>query len=237
MAVSLAPTGSAETAYYPAPGPIQDFLQATTFNRAGTVLSRQRVAYDGGGSASNPLALALHGHPRVFWQKVRLRNARVEGAVYHSTSPPDLLTRLGLNIGTVWQNIGLVLFGSLAAGVLLALINVYVLLPLVPVWLLLRRMQATRRWPLFALATGVLLALLFALPASPPSFVLAIGTLGFPSAWLAVLGAALISFWSGRFVLYMQERSFRATACALIALTVVAAMYGVIFIEGQVGQI
>jgi hypothetical protein len=159
------------------------------------------------------------------------------GAAYHPNSSPDLLTRLGLNVGNIWGNIALIVFGALGGGIALALVNVYLLAPLIVVWLVVRRMPPLIRWPLFTIAIAGLLAWIFAVPSTLPSWVLVMTALGVPNAWLTVVGAVFVSGWSGEYLLARQESALRATAMALIGLYFVAAMYAVMYIEGQIVKI
>jgi hypothetical protein len=236
-AVALALQGRGGVAYYPQPGTVEPYLVATSFDGPGRAGAPQRVNYDGAGKAANPRAQSVHGRPLVIWQKVRGDSAVLEGTAYHPKQPPDLLTRLGLNIGNLWGNIALVIFGSLAGGIALTVINVFLLLPLAVVWLLLRRLPGTVRWPLYTAAIAALLVWIFGRSGPLPSYVLVITALGVPYDWLGVAGAVFVSAWSGHYLLGRQESGMRATAMALIALYVVAAMYAVIFIQGQITKI
>jgi hypothetical protein len=236
-AVALALQGRGGVAYYPQPGTVEPYLVATSFDDRGRAGAPERVNYDGGGKAANPHAQSVRGHPLVIWQKVRGDGAALVGTAYHPSRPPGLLTRLGLNVGNLWGNIALVLFGSLAGGIALTVINVFLLLPLAAVWLLVRRLPGGVRWPLYLAAIAALLAWIFARSGSLPGYVLVITALGVPYDWLAVAGAMFVSAWSGHYLLGRQESGLRATAMALIALFVVAAMYAVTFIQGQITKV
>lgn len=233
MAVALGHLGRDEIAYEPAPGRVQDILQSIRFGQDGVVRQIERVAYTGGGGAANPVAVGK----AVFWELAGFSHNWLQGTVYHVAQPPDLLTRFGLNIGNPWQNLALLLFGSLGGGLLLALINLYLLLPLALLWLVLRGLPARVRWPLFLAALASLLALLFALPAQVPAYVLVITSLGFPTNWLAVAAGVFIAGWAGHFLLAHQERATRAFATAFLGLYILAVLYAVVFIQGQIGQI
>ncbi len=238
QAVALALHGRGGLLYYPQPGLVEPYLVASGFSGQGLPLGQERVNYDAGGSIANPQAGRVGRRPVIIWEKVRLRStSTLVGTAYHRFAPPDLLTRLGLNLGALWGNIALVLFGSLGAGLALTLVNVYLLVPLIVVWLLIRRLPPRFRWPLFLAAIALLLAWIFALGPTVPDYVLVMTTLGVPSAWLAVAGGVLVAAWSGRHFLFRQESALRATAMALIALYFVAIMYAVIYIEGQIGKI
>jgi len=238
QAVALALHGHGGLLYYPQPGLVEPYLVASGFSGQGLPLDQERVNYDAGGSIANPQAGRVGKRPVIIWEKVRLRStSTLVGTAYHHFAPPDLLTRLGLNLGALWGNIALVLFGSLGAGLALTLVNVYLLVPLIVVWLLIRRLPPRFRWPLFLAALALLLAWIFALGPTVPDYVLVMTTLGVPSAWLAVAGGVVVAGWAGRYFLFRQESALRATAMALIALYFVAIMYAVIYIEGQIGRI
>jgi len=238
QAVALALHGHGGLLYYPQSGIVEPYLVASGFSGQGLPLSQERVNYDAGGAVANPQAGRVGRRPVIIWEKVHLvSTSTLVGTVYHRFAPPDLLTRLGLNLGALWGNIALVLFGSLGAGLALTLVNVYLLVPLIVVWLLIRRLPPRIRWPVFLVALGLLLAWIFALGPTVPDYVLVMTTLGFPSAWLAVAGGVVVAGWSGRYFLFRQESALRATAMALIALYFVAIMYAVMYIEGQIGRI
>ncbi|MDQ2744607.1 MAG: ABC transporter permease [Chloroflexota bacterium] len=236
--VAMALRGGGGQLYYATPGLIESYLTEEGFSASGRPTGSERVSYQGGGSPVYPRARTVHGQPRIIWEKIRAGNATLEGTVYHRSQPPDLLTRLGLNIGNVWGNVLLVIFGSLAGGLALTVVNILLLAPLVPAWLLIRRVvPGSARWILFLAAITAWLAWVFAAHPSPPSFVFVIGALGIPYAWVAVAGSAFTSYWTGRFVMARQESSFRAAMMGLVALYFVAAMYAVIFIEAELGHI
>jgi len=238
QAVALALHGHGGLLYYPQPGIVEPYLVASGFSGQGLPLDQERVNYDAGGAVANPQAGRVGRRPVIIWEKVHLlSNSTLVGTAYHRFAPPDLLTRLGLNLGALWGNIALILFGSLGAGLALTLVNIYLLVPLIVVWLLIRRLPPRIRWPLFLAALALLLAWIFALGATVPDYVLVMTTLGVPSAWLAVAGGVVVAGWAGRYFLFRQESALRATAMALIALYFVAIMYAVIYIEGQIGRI
>jgi len=224
------------------PGAIVPYLQSTGFTAQGQPLPPERVNYDGGAKLANPVARSVGGRPAVLWERIRVGGASLEGTSYHPSQPPDLLTRLGLNIGTLWGNLALILFGSLGAGIALTLVNVFLLLPLISVWLVVRRLTGSLRWPLYLGAIAVLLVWVFALHSSLPSYVLVLPSLvstplGTLDAWLMVGGAVFVSGWSGTVLLQRQESAVRATAMALIGLYFVTVMYAVLFVQSQLSQL
>jgi hypothetical protein len=180
--------------------------------------------------------------PEVIWEKIHLGQATLEGTVWHPSQPPDLLTQLGLNIGNLWANIALVALGSLGGGIALTFINLFLLLPLIPAWMVIRRLvPGFLRWYLYLAAIAVLLVLVFALPASLPPYVLALPSLIAPLTplyrWLAVAGGVFVSYWCGRYLLFRQESALRATAMAAIVLYGVTVMYALIYIQNELGRI
>jgi hypothetical protein len=195
------------------------------------------VNYEGGGSVANPHATTVSGRRSIIWERFRLYSSQIMGTTYHPHAPPDLLTQLGLNVGSLWGNLALVIFGSLGGGIALALINIYLLVPLILVWLLVRRLPSLLRWPVFLTAIAGLLTYVFALRSPLPSYVLVVTAFGYPYAWLAVAGAVFVSGWSGRYLFARQEGAMRAMAMAMLALYFVAVMYAVMYIEGQIGRI
>ncbi len=97
--------------------------------------------------------------------------------MFHPVRSPDLLTRLGLNIGTVWANLVLITFGALGIGIVLTALNAFMLLPLIPVWLVVRRLGARVRWPVFALTIGLLMVYGLLIPRYVPSYLLGVRSL------------------------------------------------------------
>jgi peptide/nickel transport system permease protein len=238
QAVALALQGKGGVLYYPQPGSIESYMVATPFGGRGLASPPARVNYDAGGSVANPHAGTVAGRPVILWQRLPgLGGGELVGTAYHPNASPDLLTRLGLNVGNIWGNLALIVFGALGGGIAIALVNVYLLAPLIAVWLVVRRMPPLIRWPLFTIAIAGLLAYIFAVPATLPSWVLVMTALEVPYAWLTVAGAVFVSGWSSRYLLVRQESALRATAMALIGLYFVAAMYAVMYIEGQIGKI
>ncbi|HEX6506917.1 MAG TPA: hypothetical protein VF221_04725, partial [Chloroflexota bacterium] len=242
--VALAVQGAAGRLYYPQPMSNGSILVQVAFDRAGRVSIPDRVAYDGGGNVFDPRAGTLAGRPRVIWQKVRLNGATLEGTAYRPAQPPDLLTHLGLNVGNLWGNLLLIAVGALGGSLALTAVNIFLLLPLVLFWFLLRRIVNGRiRWPLYLAGVAILLGWIFGLHSSPPSYVLAVSglsgipTLGSFYRWIAVIGGVFVAAWSNRYLLDRQESSLRAAATALAGLYFIFAMDLVLFIQGQITQI
>lgn len=241
-AVSLVLTHAGGRLYYSGPnanGGIGSVATGQDFDSNGTPVGQpQRVAFDGGGSAANPHAATINGRAVVVWQRVRSAVADLEGTAYRPFTPPDLITRLGLNVGSLWGNIGLVVVGALAGGFALAIINVFLLLLLLLLWLPIGRLFGRRlRWWIFTAVIGLVLAWLFGSGAAPPGIVVVIGALGSPGGWVAVLGGVFAALWVGQFIVRRQDAIFRAAAMALASLYVIGALYAVIFIQSEITRI
>src|SRR5579871_2279113 len=171
------------------------------------------------------------GRPAAIWEREHAGGAALVGTLWHPHAPPDLLTHLGLNLGNLWADIAIIVFGALGVGVAVALANVFLLTPLIVLCLVIRRFPPRLRWPVLLAAMAVLLAWVFAVPASLPGYVLVMTSFGVPDAWLAMAGAVFVAGWSGRHFLMRQESAMRATATALIALYFIAVMYAVMYLE------
>jgi len=214
-----------------------------TLNPSGRQIGYGRVAYDAGGEASNPRAGTIAGRAEVLWQKSALRGDVLEGSVYHPAHSPDLLTRLGLNIGNVWANLVLITFGALGIGIVLTAINAFLLLPLIPVWMVARRLGARLCWPVYALAIGLLLVYGLLLPPYVPAYVLGVRSLVGALALdpldrsLIAIGALVASYWLGAVVLRRQEAWLRAAVMGATALSFVLVIYAELFIQSQLGRI
>jgi hypothetical protein len=244
QAVALALQGRGGQLYYEQQGTAQPYLIGVHFSGTGVVGPPERVSYDGGGNPANPRAGTVGGRPQVVWQKVRGDGTTLQGVSYHPFQSPDLLTRLGLNIGSLPGNLLLVIVGSLGGAILLTVINVFLLVPLLPVWFVIRRIVSGRvRWPLFLTALSVLLAWIFAGHPAPPGYVIVIsgltGAAGLdaPYRWLAVAGAIFVAAWANRYLYDRQESPLRAAATALTAVYFIAAMYLVLFIQVEIARI
>jgi len=212
-------------------------------NPSGRPIGYERVAYEAGGEASNPRAGTIAGRAEVLWQKFALRGDVLEGSVYHPAHSPDLLTRLGLNIGNVWANLVLIAFGALGIGIVLTAINAFLLLPLIPVWMTVRRLGARLCWPVYALAIGLLLVYGLLLPPYVPAYVLGVRSLVGALALdpldrsLIAIGALVASYWLGAVVLRRQEAWLRAAVMGATALSFVLVIYAELFIQSQLGRI
>jgi len=212
-------------------------------NPSGRPTAYGRVAYDAGGEASNPRAGTVAGQAEVLWQKLAGRGDALEGSVFHPARSPDLLTRLGLNIGNVWANLVLITFGALGIGVVLTALNAFLLLPLIPVWLVVRRLGARLRWLVFGLTIGLLIIYGLLLPSYVPAYVLGVRSLVGALALdpldrsLMAIGALLVSYWLGTVVLRGQEAWLRAAVMGATALSFVLVIYAELFIQSQLGRI
>jgi len=212
-------------------------------NPSGRPIGYGRVAYDAGGEASNPRAGTIAARAEVLWQKFALRGDVLEGSVYHPARSPDLLTRLGLNIGNVWANLVLIAFGALGIGIVLTAINAFLLLPLIPVWMVARRLGARLCWPLYTLAIGLLLVYGLLLPRYVPAYLVGVRSLVGALALdpldrtFIAIGALLASYWLGAVVLRRQEAWLRAAAMGVAALSFVLVVYAELFIQSQLGRI
>ncbi len=146
---------------------------------------------------------------------------------------------MGLNIGNLWANIGLVLVGSLAGGIAIAIVNFVLLLLMTLLWLPIGWLAPRSvRWLLYALVVAVVIVEVFGVhAANPPSWVLAISGLGSPEIWVAVGVAVFASIWAGLFLFRRYEAIFRAAAIAYTSVYVIAVMYAVVFIQSEIARI
>jgi hypothetical protein len=236
-AIALAPLSTSGIVYHAYPGSLGQRLIGVQFDSRGLPFKAERVSYDQGGSAFFPQAGAVQGHAAVAWQKIGDQDV-IEVTGFRRAQSPDWLTRLGLNIGNLPGNVALIAFGALGGGVLLTTINFAIVALLLACWLPIGRfLPRFAAWPVYLAVMAIVLAEFFALPSQPPGWVLAIGGLGSPYGWFAVVGAVFVSWWSGRHMLRHQEALLRAAAMALVAVYFVSVMYGVMYIEGQIGQV
>jgi len=206
-------------------------------------ITYERVAYDGGGEVSNPRAATVAGQPEVLWQKFGVQGDVLEGALYHPVRAPDLLTRLGLNIGNVLANLALLTFGALSIGIVLTVLNAFWLLPLIPVWTVVRCLGTRLCWPVYALTIGLLMAYGLFVPHYPSLYLLGVSNLVGPvilsplNRGLIVSGAVIASYWLVATLLRRQEAWLRAAVMGVTALSFVLVIYAELFIQSQLGRI
>ncbi|HLJ65998.1 MAG TPA: ABC transporter permease [Chloroflexota bacterium] len=198
----------------------------------------ERIDYAGGGAEIDPTAFTLGGRTYVLFDKVRVDSGTLEGTVYGPARPPDLLTRLGLNIGNPFVNALLVLVGSVGAGICIALANVGLVLLLLLVWgVIALVVPSPLRWPVYGAILALVMVWLFNPSATPPGFVFIIHDLGWPGGWLAALGGAFVGIWSGLTMFRRFESVFRALSMAFAAILFVAALYAVTIIQTEITRI
>ncbi|HZS93294.1 MAG TPA: ABC transporter permease [Chloroflexota bacterium] len=216
------------------------------FNRQGVLESFQRVSYDPGGDADYPVAGTVAGKPRVVWEHVTANNAILEAATRGPYRPPDLPTRLGLNIGPAWVNILLLLAGALAGGALVAAFNAVLIAILVALWFPVSWIAPRRlRWPVYLVVIAAVLWWVFIDQAVLPSWIIFISGLGAPTGWfgerlaaiLAVAGGVFVAGWAGRYLWPRQETIFRAVLMAFASVYVVGILAALIYIQGQIQQV
>jgi ABC-type dipeptide/oligopeptide/nickel transport system permease subunit len=240
-ALALAATRNGGVLYHWAPGTQEQYMAAYGFNRSGQPAgpTGHRIDYSAGGSATDPHAATINGRPEVIWELIRGNGSGLlQSSVWHPYEPPDLATRLGLNIGTLYGNIAFVIFGSLAFGAAFAAINLLAIAVLCLLWFPLGSLLPRRfAWPAYAAALTLGLLWLFARHADPPSGILIISGLGSPYGLLAALSGGFVAWWSGRWFFARQDALFRAASMAVTGFYFVAVMYAVVFIEGQIGKI
>jgi peptide/nickel transport system permease protein len=230
--------------YYTGPNPDGGVTSVTwmqAFDDRGRLAGApQRVNYDAAGASSLPRAGTVGGQPVVVWARVRAGPTFLEASRYHArATPPDLVTRFGLNVGNVWLNIGLVLVGALAGGIGIATINSLLVLAAVLLWLVIGRvLPSSLRWPACFLLIAALMGDIFGRndPRLTP-WVFVISGLGSPQNWVAVATSIVVSAWTGFFLVRRFEPVFRAASAAFAALYVVAVMYAVIFIQSELTRI
>lgn len=244
QSVALAVQGPGGQIFYTRSGLVVPFLVGVHFSGAGVMDPAERISYEGGGSPTNPRAGTAGGRPRVLWQKVRGDGAVLQAATYRAAQPPDLLTQLGLNVGSLPGNVLLLTVGSLGGAILVALANVGLLVPLIPVWLAVQRIASGRtRRVLFLAAIALIVGWVFGSHASPPGYVAILSGLSGATRldpwyrWMGVAGAVFAAAWADRSLFARQENSLRAAATALTAIYFVAALYLVLFIQVEITRI
>ena len=230
--------------YFASRDALGSHLTGVELDATGRRIRQERVEYGSGGTASYPRAGAVHGRPAVLWEKLANDPATeqpgyavIEGSVYRPASP-SLAAHLGIGIGNAAWNLAMIGLGALLFGALLTMGNLIVLLCLILAWPPIGRLVPQRaRWPLYLGFLGAVLAAMFAMPSSPPDFVLFMSGLGRPYGWLAVAGAVFVSYWTGRRYFGHQEPIFRAVAMGIAAFYFVTVMDAATMVQAELGQI
>jgi peptide/nickel transport system permease protein len=195
-------------------------IHMVPFDRFGaqSSLVPERVNYDGGHTIA-PHAATVYGRAAVLWEKVGLHSSLIEGTTYRPYTPPDLLTRLGLNIGNLWLNLALLLVGGPAGALLVAAANVLFLGAALLIWLVAGLLPRFVRWSAYLLGLTALIVAAFGLhPNALPAWILSMTPFGFPQNWVAAGGAVFAALWSGTFLFRRHEPVFRAALIAFIAI-------------------
>lgn len=238
-ALGLAPFARGGVLYHSYPGEQERYLAAYRFGPRGTGIGEpQRVSYEGGGDVTDPQAATVKGRPVVIWDKVRGMDAVLIASRWHPRQAPDLLTRFGLNVGNPVANVLFLTLGALTIGVGIAAINLLAILVLALAYVLLRRLfPRDIAWPAYAAVLAVALLWLFGRGGGAPPVVFVISGLAPPYGLLAAAVGAAVAWWAGRMLYGRQDALFRAISMAATALYVVAVLYAVVFVEGQIGRI
>jgi peptide/nickel transport system permease protein len=240
-ALGMAVTNKGGVLYHWAPGHQELYMAAYPFNQRGRPVGTAgyRIAYSAVGSATDPHASTINGRPAVIWELIRGNGSGLlASSVSRPYQPPDLATRLGLNIGNLYGNIAFVTFGSLAFGAAFTAVNLLAIAVLCLLWFPLGRLLPRRfAWPAYGIALTLALLWLFARHPDPPSGIFIISGLAWPYGMIAALGGGFIACWAGHWFFARQDAVFRAASMATSGLYFVAVMYAVLFIEGQIGKI
>lgn len=251
-AIAVAPEASGAILYHGMAGVYSTYLAALRIDNSGVRLdsSPQRINFASGTSAENPRGVTNGNRSIVIWQQARYVNDPLVAAEWHARAvAPDLLTRLGLNLGNPAVNAGFVVVGAIALGLGVAAGNLTVVVLLIVLSFALRRLGT--RLPAqsgslgilmgmttaYTIAIGVVLVLVYGLSDQPPPWAPVIGGLGVPGRWVAIVGGTFLAWWAGQTVLRHSEPVFRAAGMAFAAVYLVGITWAVMFIQGQITQV
>lgn len=213
------------------------YLVSLGFDSSGTPTNYERVNYEGDDVAT-VAAGSASGEPRALWQRSTTTRATIESARYHSGQPPDLLTRLGLNIGSLWANLGFLVVGSLVAATFYTLSNVGLVLALLfAFWLFSHWVPAGWRLGMHGLLVTVVFLYVFVLQPSPPPFVLSITALGAFTGWIAILSGLALGLWTDLCFFRRLDAVFRAAMLVIVPLYCVAFVYAITIVQAEIGRI
>lgn len=213
------------------------YLVSLGFDSSGIPTNYERVSYEGDDVAA-VAAGSASGEPRVLWQRSTTTLATIESARYHPAQPPNLLTRLGLNIGSLWANLGFLVVGSLVAASFYTLSNAGLVLALLfAFWLFCHWVPAGWRLGIHGLLVAVVFVYVFVLQPSPPPFVLSITALGAITGWIAILSGLAIGLWTDLCFISRLDAVFRAAMLVIVPLYCVAFVYAITIVQAEIERI
>jgi hypothetical protein len=232
-------SGGAGEVYFASQNALGSHLMGLKFDAAGRRVSRERVEYSSNGTAAFPRAGMVRGRPAILWEKLANDGlgAVIEGSIYRPASP-SLAARLGIGVGNAAGNLAMIVVGALLFGAVLTVGNLPALLALILAWLPIGRFAPRRtRLALYLGFVAAALIAVFAVPKSPPAFILFMSGIGRPYGWLAAGGAVFVGYWTGRRLVGHQEPILRAAAIGIAAFYFVAVIYAATAVQAELGRI
>ncbi|HZT96251.1 MAG TPA: hypothetical protein VFB34_05385 [Chloroflexota bacterium] len=226
--------------YYPVPGPIGDYIQATTFDSSGRQLSTQRVSYDQDGSAADPQAGLVGGLPRVSWINTVTPFAPdpLEASSYQRRVSLSVVNRLGLGVGNPALDAVFLIAGSLMAALGLTIANALVVVPLILLWFPISRVvREPLNWRVYTALVALVLLVTMGVPTFASHWVVLMAPLTSPLGLLGVAGGLFVGVWIAAVGLREQEMTIRAVAVTVASFYFLAAMWALAGIQSHLTTI
>jgi len=218
------------------------WLVAASFDQQGRIARSERAVYEGGFQA-NPHATGLGAAAEALWQNTIVGvETDFQMSQYRAQVKPNLAQRLGLGVGNVWEDSGVLVGGTIAIATITVAANVLDVFVIIAAGILFitlfRRLRA--RWILCATLLTGLLFLLFVNPGGPLFFLTTLPVCGLPIlpyGVLAALAAFSLIVWASSTILNHIDDVYRVGVMACIGVFFFAFVEAVTLIEGQIASL
>jgi hypothetical protein len=221
----------------------------------GTYIDTRRFELNGGAASATERAVYASGsqlQPHVFvagdtatiiWESTdQSRNSTFQTSKYRPAGTPTLAQRIGLGLGNPWEEVAVLLLGSVSFAILTTTVNILWVLMLTMVGILTIRILRwlPSKWIVYACILASILFLVFVSPGAP---ILFLDTM--PASGLAVFPFGLMAFVAVlAFVTFMAtvplrrvDDAYRAGLMAFVGVYFFAFVEAVVFIQQRLGYI
>jgi hypothetical protein len=241
--LSLALSSSVGYLAWQQPYDLGSYIDTRRFSLAsGTVGPTERAAY-AAGSETAPHVFAGTGPVTITWELTdQARTSTLQASSYRSAVTPTLAQRIGLGLGNPWEEVAVLVLGSLGFATLTTTVNILWVLALTLIGILTVRFLRwlPSKWVVYACLLTCVLFLVFVSPGAP---VLFLGTM--PDSGLAITPFGVMAFGADlAFVTFMGtvplrriDDAYRAGLMAFVGVYFFAFVEAVVFIQQQLGYI
>jgi hypothetical protein len=210
--------------------------------KSGAPSATERAVY-ASGSQLQPHAFVEGDTATIMWEATdQSRNSTFQTSTYRSAGTPTLAQRIGLGLGNPWEEVAVLLLGSLGFATLTTTVNILWVLMLTLVGILTIRVfrWLPSKWLVYACVLACILFLVFVSPGAP---ILFLDTM--PASGLAVMPFGLMAFIAVlAFVTFMAavplrrvDDAYRAGLMAFVGVYFFAFVEAVVFIQQRLGYI